>query len=177
MVLLTPIIAGDFNGDARLNGTDIDALVSEIVAGVNTPAFDLTADGVVNVDDLDAWLTAAGSLNLPSGNPYPKGDANLDGTVDGVDFLAWNAHKFSEVARWTAGDFTANGVVDGGDFLLWNVNKFSSADGNVTAVPEPAAGIFTIGLAFLALCTTANSAGKPPWHSAYAGTTSRKKYR
>ncbi len=137
VVLLTPFVAGDFNGDVQLNGADIDALVAEIAGGNNPSEFDLTDDGLVNGDDLDWWLAAAGSRNLASGNPYLKGDANLDGIVDGIDFLAWNAHKFSELAQWTAGDFTANGVVDGGDFLLWNANKFTSAD-SVAAVPEPA---------------------------------------
>ena len=33
-------------------------------------------------------------MNLPSGNPYLLGDANLDGTVDGQDFLIWNSNKF-----------------------------------------------------------------------------------
>lgn len=137
VAMLTPIIAGDFNGDAQMNGTDIDALVAEIAIGANTESFDLTGDSLVNLDDLDWWLVAAGNMNLPAGNPYLAGDANLDGAVDAADFNAWNAHKFSALASWTAGDFNANGMIDGEDLLIWNANKYTTAD-NGGSVPEPA---------------------------------------
>ena len=58
---------------------------------------------------------------------YRLGDADLDGNVDGQDFIAWNAHKFTNIAEWCAGDFNADGVVDGLDFIEWNANKFTSA--------------------------------------------------
>ncbi len=70
-------------------------LVAEVVAMTNNPNFDLTGDGHVDVDDVDAWLAEAGASELPSGQPYLRGDANLDGIVDGLDFIAWNAHKFT----------------------------------------------------------------------------------
>jgi hypothetical protein len=57
------------------------------------------------------------------------GDANLDGFVDGLDFIIWNDHKFTAEAAWCAGDFNADGFVDGQDFIVWNANKFTSADG------------------------------------------------
>ncbi len=76
-------------------------------------------------------------MNLLSQQPYLLGDANLDGTVDGQDFIDWNSNKFTSIAAWTAGDFNVDGVVDGQDFIIWNNNKFTSAD--LTAVPEPAA--------------------------------------
>ncbi len=56
------------------------------------------------------------------------GDANLGGSVDGQDFIRWNAHKFTSSAKWSDGDFNADGVVDGQDFILWNFRKFPSAD-------------------------------------------------
>ena len=114
------IVTGDFNADGDLDLQDIDLLVAEIAAGSNTPFYDLTGDGIVNLDDRDAWLAIAGAANLPSGNPYLLGDANLDGVVDGQDFLVWNNNKFTSVAAWSAGDFNADGVVDGQDFLIWN---------------------------------------------------------
>ena len=119
---------GDFNDDGIYDCADIDALVAEIAAGGNIASFDMTSDGVVDLADRDAWLAEAGDANLPSGNPYLVGDANLDGNVDGQDFLAWNLSKFSNVAAWCQGDFNADGNVDGQDFLLWNTNKFTSAD-------------------------------------------------
>ena len=79
----------------------------------------------------------AGAVNLTSGNSYLVGDANLDGIVDGLDFIAWNENKFTSTAAWCSGDFTADGVVDGLDFIEWNNNKFTSSDA-VAAVPQPA---------------------------------------
>ncbi|MEM8680358.1 MAG: hypothetical protein AAGF97_13500 [Planctomycetota bacterium] len=125
----------DFDGDGVCDGNDVDALVAAIASGGNDPLDDLTGDGVVGLDDRDAWLTEAGAMNLPSGSPYLVGDANLDGVVDGQDFIAWNNSKFTAVAAWTGGDFNADGVVDGQDFIAWNTNKFLGAD--QLAVPEP----------------------------------------
>lgn len=138
--------SGDFNGDGNFDCQDIDSLVSEIANGTNNSLFDVTGDGLVNVADRDEWLAQAGAANLPSGSPYLLGDADLDGFVDGTDFLAWNSSKFSNTAAWCSGDFTADGVVDGADFLAWNSNKFTSAD--ALAVPEPAVG----GLLLLLAC-------------------------
>ena len=45
---------------------------------------------LVDLADRDQWLAAAGARNLPSGNAYSLGDSNLDGTVDGQDFVLWN---------------------------------------------------------------------------------------
>ena len=126
---------GDFDADGNLDASDIDDLVAAIAAGENRALFDLDGDGLVDGDDLTQWLTLGGAANLPSQEPFLLGDANLDGTVDGTDFLAWNQNKFDQVAAWTAGDFNADGVVDGLDFVAWNANKFTSAD--VSAVPEP----------------------------------------
>jgi hypothetical protein len=77
------------------------------------------------------------------GSPYKLGDANIDGVVDGQDFIAWNGSKFSGNLLWSAGDFNADGVVDGQDFILWNENKFTSSDG-ISAVPEPGMGVLLI---------------------------------
>ena len=142
-------LACDFDLDGVCNGSDIDMLVAEISAGSNLPNFDLTGDGLVDIADRDAWLAEAGAANLPSGNAYLLGDANLDGTVDGQDFIAWNGAKFTNTAAWTGGDFNADGVVDGQDFIAWNTNKFTSADG-VSAVPEPAPMISVLLVSLLA---------------------------
>ncbi len=138
----TGIRPGDFNNDGAWNCLDIDALVTEIVAGTNTATFDMNGDGVVTTADItDAnvgWL-AVGGANNPAqtgGNPFREGDANLDGTVDVSDFNIWNGNKFTSSAAWCAGDFTADGSVDVSDFNIWNGNKFTSSAGG-TAVPEP----------------------------------------
>lgn len=142
-----PVIDADFNNDGMIDGTDVDLLTMDIATMTNNAAmFDLTGDGNVTLDDLDRWLADAGQANLPSMNPYLIGDANLDGIVDGQDFIAWNTNKFSATGKWTKADFNADGVSDGQDFIAWNGNKFMSSDGQ-TVVPEPAWGAVTLLMA------------------------------
>jgi hypothetical protein len=126
----------DFDSDLQCNIDDIDALVMEIVAGTNDPQFDLTGDGVVDLLDRNAWLAQAGAENLASGNAYLIADANLDGVVDGLDFIEWNENRFTETGKWSLADFNADGITDGNDFIEWNTYKFQEADG-VAMVPEP----------------------------------------
>ena len=132
---LTVPVNCDFDGDGSCTGVDIDQLTAAIAGGTADLTFDLTGDGAVNGDDLSLWLVEAGNLNL--GAPYLVGDADLNGFVDGQDFIAWNGNKFTQRDAWTGGDFDANGIVDGQDFILWNGNKFTSS--TPTPVPEPAA--------------------------------------
>lgn len=129
----------NFNGDGRTDAADLDLLVASIALASPTSArFDLTHDGRVDLRDRDEWLALAGATNLPSQNPFLLGDANLDGTVDELDFLAWNMNRFQTVAAWTAGDFNADGAVDGQDFRIWYANKFKSADDQPPTDPDPA---------------------------------------
>ncbi len=143
----------DFNNDNLLDCVDVDGLVAHIVAvsgGATADlSFDLDDNGTVDHDDLDEWLLQAGTANVGGG--YLLGDADLDGTVAGPDFLTWNDHKFQSEAAWCSGDFDADGSVAGPDFLLWNDNKFQSSTG--LAVPEPAAASLVLlgGLAFFRL--------------------------
>ena len=144
-------ISGDFDGNGAYECADIDALVSEIAAGTNNAAFDLTADGAVDLADRDAWLAEAGAAQTASGNPYRLGDANLDGVVDVSDFNVWNGNKFNTGTGWCGGDFNADGVTDVSDFNLWNSNKFTASD--TAAVPEPGmagGALFMAGLGLLA---------------------------
>ncbi len=133
-----PPLVGDFNQDGALNVADIDALVAELAVDSMDLSFDLTNDGQLNGDDLAEWLAVAGAATFGPGSAYLFGDANLDGSVDGLDLIAWNRHKFEPIAAWSAGDFTADGFVDGQDFIRWNANKFTAAA--VSVVPEPAWG-------------------------------------
>lgn len=127
----------DFNGDGACDCADVNPLVAKIAGGINNTDYDVNGDGTVDIDDLGEWLMLAGERHLVSGLPYLMGDANLDGTVDGQDFIAWNDHKFTSTPAWCAGDFNADGIVDGQDFVQWNNHKFMSADGLLASVPEP----------------------------------------
>ncbi len=66
-------------------------------------------------------------------------DFNKDGTVDGADFLIWQAN-FNMSGTPNTGDADGNGVVDGSDFLIWQAAFGSGAasGGGSAAVPEPA---------------------------------------
>ncbi len=128
----------DFNADGYLDCTDINQLIAAIATGSGQTWFDLTDDGALDLADRDAWLAAAGNENGLAG-PYLLGDLNLDGFVDGQDFIEWNQHKFTTNADWCSGDINADGVIDGQDFIQWNANKFQSSDGSAQTVPEPAA--------------------------------------
>ncbi len=148
------ILSCDFNGDNLCNITDLNAMLAggPIAGGVSvTPgiddAFDLTGDGVIDLDDQFAWLSQAGAENGLASS-YKLGDANLDGVVDGSDFILWNGQKFTDSLRWDRGDFNGDGFVDGADFIAWNANKFTASD-QFAAVPEPAVGLGTMLLVLL----------------------------
>ncbi len=111
--------AGDFDADGDLDCDDVNALTQAIASGSGDLRYDVTGDNLVNLDDLDEWV-----LNL-KGTLF--GDADLDFSVDGNDFILWNASKFTSGTAWCSGDFNADGRTDGEDFLVWNANKFTSA--------------------------------------------------
>jgi hypothetical protein len=99
------------------------------------------------------------------------GDANLDRTVNGVDFGILAANFNKGVSRWDQGDFNYDNVVNGVDFgeLAANFNKgasgaavgpsalsdpalvaFAEANGLMADVPEPAeTSLMMLGLASL----------------------------
>ena len=120
---------GDFNDDDAYDCQDIDALVGAIAGAQQPAAFDLTQDGLVDANDLEAWLVESGLNNVPqtNGEPFLPGDANLDGVVDVSDFNLWNNNKFNLGAGWCGGDFNADGTVDVSDFNIWNNNKFRAS--------------------------------------------------
>ncbi len=124
---------GDFNGDGMWDCDDINELTTAIATGSTNLLYDLNADGNVTIADVtDAnvgWLAVGGANNVPltGGNPFIAGDANLDGLVDGQDFIVWNGNKFTASTNWCDGDFTVDGQVDGQDFIVWNGNKFTSS--------------------------------------------------
>jgi prepilin-type N-terminal cleavage/methylation domain-containing protein len=66
------------------------------------------------------------------------GDYNLDGKVDGADFLAWQRGFGTTVSPAGSGaDGDGNGTIDAGDLAIWKNHFGSSASSSVAAVPEP----------------------------------------
>jgi hypothetical protein len=95
-------------------------------------------DGAVLVPD---YLRPPTFVQTP-----PSGaDADFDdsGTVDGKDFLIWQAN-FGGAGGPTTGDATGDGQVDAADFDEWKL-KFGGppAVAAAGAVPEPAAGMLS----------------------------------
>jgi predicted outer membrane repeat protein len=139
-------ITEDFDGDGDADCADINALSLASSLGTNDPMFDLNGDTLVNAADIDAWLIAAGArpeyAASTGGNPFFVGDADLDGNVNGQDFVIWNNAKFTTNANFCDGDFNGDGFVNGQDFVAWNSNKFKSSltDGSgPVQTGEPAA--------------------------------------
>ena len=136
----------DFDGDGNCDLTDLNLLLAEgpiapgvpVTPGVNEQ-FDLNGDGMLDNADADQWLADA-ATNNGYASPYRRGDANLDGIVDGGDFGRWNNNKFISTLFWDQGNFDGNGVTDGGDFSVWNANKFTSSESD-SILPEPALGL------------------------------------
>ena len=120
-------------GDGKIDGRDIDSLSAAIHRGSTDQRFDMDEDGVVDLNDIidsnSGWLQVAGTRNpdKTAGRAYLPGDANLDGRVDGRDFVIWNDNKGAQTSRWTRGDFNADGIVDVEDFTIWSSYKFESS--------------------------------------------------
>lgn len=136
------IVGGDFNSDGLWNCDDINALTNAVAISSSDLTFDMNGDAMLTLEDVtdptDGWLAVGGAHN-PSdtgGNAFLIGDVTLDGTVDGLDFIVWNANKFTDNTHWCDGDLNADATIDGLDFILWNAFKFTSSD-SVSAVPEP----------------------------------------
>lgn len=150
-ILELSVVDGDFDGNGLWNCADINALGAAIAAGSTDLSFDMNGDGVLSLEDVtDAgtgWLAVGGANNpgVTGGNPFLQADSNLDGTVDGPDFLLWNTNKFGP-ASYCEGDWNVDGTADGPDFLVWNTNKFQSSDHAASAVPEPVGSALLVGL-------------------------------
>ena len=82
--------------------------------------------------------------NVPPNTPYIKaiftahdGDANLDGCVDGLDYVAWSNNYDQSNMQWEDGDYNADGTADGLDYVVWSNNYNVGCPGSPAAVPEP----------------------------------------
>jgi hypothetical protein len=156
-----PTIHGDFKLDGRYDRQDVNALSHEIALGGQNHEFDITGDGLVDRSDLDEWLSAAGFVNNPSGQPFLNGDANLDSDVDDRDFNIWSANRFSASTALCNGDFNVNGAIDGEDFGIWNGNKYFSVRTGV--VPEPSTSLLVIVLLLAGRSAATSRDGRASW--------------
>lgn len=147
------VLGCDFTGDGLCGIDDLNAMLSLGPVAPGVPAagneqFDLTGDGVIDNSDVDQWLRDAATEN-GFGSSYKRGDADLDGVTDVVDFNAWNENKFTSSLNWDDGNYNGDEAVDVLDFNAWNANKFTSSD-SVSLVPEPTA-VCLLAMALLGL--------------------------
>jgi hypothetical protein len=63
-------------------------------------------------------------VNVLDLGPLTPGDANGDGSVNGLDFGVWETNQFTTDTVWSTGDFNHDGVTDIRAFNMWNANKF-----------------------------------------------------
>ncbi|MCG8509607.1 MAG: dockerin type I domain-containing protein, partial [Rhodospirillales bacterium] len=145
-----------FYGDAALSGdwdvNDIDYVTKKAFASTYSAIADMDFDRDTDETDVDLWLAAAAAAN-GFGSAYYRGDANLDGTVDGQDFSLLKANFGSSDAAWIDGDFNGDGNVDGQDFSLLKANFGAASAEQIAAletfeasiVPEPAS-LLLLGL-------------------------------
>jgi hypothetical protein len=129
-------LPGDFSGNNDYDCADLDALVAAVAGGSTAAQWDLNSDNNVDVGDVSSWLSIAGAAENASGNPYLPGDANLDGVVNGADYVVWSSNRFTATPAWCSGDFNADGFVNGADYVIWSSFRFQSSD-STNAVPEP----------------------------------------
>ena len=151
-----PTVTGDFNMDTVWDCADIDMLTAAIATGSTDLSFDMNGDGQITLADVtdatNGWLAVGGANNAgqTGGNAFLPGDADLDGFVNGQDFVIWNNNKFTTNDAWCNGDFNADGFVNGQDFVIWNNFKFQSSADGFDAVPEPTIGWIYLAVALMA---------------------------
>jgi hypothetical protein len=88
--------------------------------------------GTMYVDEISAAI--AGAVR-------PLADYDLDGDVDGGDFLVWQRTLGSPGAPGTGADGNRNGTVDAGDLAAWRFERSLAGQGaqpgGLTQQPTP----------------------------------------
>ena len=143
----TVSVPGDFNNDGLLTVIDVDLLSENVQAGTHDAQFDLTADNLVNFDDMEAWVQDLKNTWF--------GDADLNGEFNTTDLVnVFQAGKFEtgQPATWATGDWDADGLFSTADFVeAFQDGGFEKGPRDqVQAVPEPSAFVL-LGFAVLAI--------------------------
>jgi hypothetical protein len=147
--------AADYRQEIKINFLNTTATQTLQRLNADTGQVDVLSLPVVNtrrqlVIQLDGGEGAL--LKFNTGDPFigvePSADFDVDGDVDGADFLRWQ-RGFGASGGATHGqaDAELDLDVDGADLGFWK-SQLGSATGATTAVPEPCAWIiFSTSLA------------------------------
>jgi hypothetical protein len=145
-IVTTP---GDFNGDNRVDVTDIDLLSAAVRTQSTEAKFDVNKDGSINAADRGSWIRDIKKTYV--------GDSNLDGEFSSTDFVVvFTAGQYEDAiagnSTWGTGDWNGDGEFNSGDF----VDAFTEGGyekgprPSVSAVPEPGAALMLfLGVALL----------------------------
>src|SRR5262249_11043782 len=103
---------GDINLSGVTDATDVTALYASF--GTTTWQTDLNVDGVVNIEDVKTLITKDFRT--------VAGDFNLDGQVDGLDYVVWRKNLGHTGANFLQGDATFDGTIGMDDLQIWRAN-------------------------------------------------------
>ncbi len=140
-------VVSDLNLVAGANGTnDVDDLISLFALDVRSPG-ETNAAGEAITMTVDEWQELA---RLADKLIFTGGDANLDGTVDVLDYdlVIANVGVITSNSIWADGDFDADGDVDQDDLDILNANRGAAIlfDATSLDVPEGSTNGFRVKL-------------------------------
>ncbi len=171
-------VAGEDLGPLPAGWTDNFALGTLQLGGANAGRIQLVddadnqQDGPGNEALYVGWLVlnAGAAIDFNALALYfrngglPKqlfaGDANLDGRVDGLDYLTWSSNYGQGGMAWTDADYNGDTVVDGLDYIAWSGNYLRGGPGG-EGMPVPEPGAVALILAGACLILTRRRAGLP----------------
>ena len=155
-VLVVTRSIGDFNDSGAFDGQDVSLLVDQFGPAAADSKYDLVADGVVDMADVEYWLEQL------RGTTAGLGDLDLDDDIDANDIALWSSN-YGTGTHYGEGDLDFDGDVDGLDFLALQraYSSFAAASTVTTtvagavSVPEPT-GLWLLLTAMLGKATLPN---------------------
>ncbi len=121
--------SADFDADGDIDGADFltwqRGFTSNLAEHANG---DSDLNGTIDFADLANWSETFGF------SPRFSADFNLDGGVNGIDFLAWQRGVGTANASYSLGDANFDGVVNSVDLDVWTGDYQRSADASVVAI-------------------------------------------
>ena len=123
-------LVGDYNDNGQIDAGDLD--VQAVGIAQNDLAFDLDADGDVDIDDRFHWVHTVQQSWM--------GDSNFDGEFSSSDFVAVfgiGKYETGEAATYAEGDWNGDSLFDSGDFVVaFQDGGFEQGARPLVAVPE-----------------------------------------